>query len=199
MAEATKRTDGILILEVRARRGARVVAVRGLLTKLVVGATDGASPLFARRIAIDGRDQAPFEFRVPVPAGEYGTLTLGLAELVLTTVEGHEERVALTRLESTFAVALKISPETPGRAILTLYLDGLRRAKAPGDVLAPAVAPPIDEMAHEQVFEAPMSEAATLCLPLAARDFGPRLPAGATRILLRAPHLGDPRAGLKVA
>lgn len=199
MAEGIKRTDGILILEVRARRGARVVAVRGLLTKLVVGQTDGASPLFARRIAIDGREKAPFEFRVPVPAGEYGTLTLGLAELVLATVEGHEERVALTRYESTFVVALKISPETPARAILSLYLDGLRRAKAPGDVLAPVVDPEIDGATDEPAIQVAEAEAATILLDLADIDFGQRSPAGATRVLRRAPNFEDPRAYLRVA
>lgn len=198
MAEAIKRTDGILILEVRARRGARVVAVRGFLTKLVVGATDGASPLFARRIAIDGRDKTPFEFRVPVPAGEYDTLTLGLAELVITTVEGWEERITLKRGESTFAVRLKISPETPARAVLTLYLDGLRRARTPGDVLAPAAAPDFDEAPHGRGVEA-RAEAATLSLERSALDFAARPPVGATRVLLRAPSFGDPRAGLRVA
>ncbi len=199
MANGTKRSDGILILEIRARRGARVVAVRGLLTKLVVGSTDGASPLFARRIAIDSRDKAPFEFRVPVPAGEYDTLTVGLAELVLTTVYGGEERVALARSESTFAIALKISPETPTRAILSLYLDGLRRAKTPGDVLVPAAPPEIDHANDGPAFEVARGQNATLSLERAAFDFGPRPPAGATRVLHRAPNFGDPRAALRVA
>ncbi|HEV7667037.1 MAG TPA: hypothetical protein VGS22_00810 [Thermoanaerobaculia bacterium] len=195
MANGADKADGILILEVRAKPGAQVVAVRGLLTKLVVGATDGASPLFARRIAIDGREKAPFEFRVPVPAGEYGKLTLGLAELVLTTVDHREERVALAWGDSTFSVALRISPETPGRAILYLQLDGLRRAKAPGDVLAPVV----DDATPRQALEALRGESATLRLARAAVDFGPRSPAGGTRVLLRAPNRSDLRADLRVA
>lgn len=187
MAEGTERVDGLLILEVRAKRGEQVAAVRGLLTKLVVGATDGASPLFARRIAIDGRNKAPFEFRVPVPAGEYGKLTLGLAELVLTTVEDKEEKVTLAKGETTFPVTLNLSPEAPTRVILYLNLDGLRGAKTPGDVLAVA----LDDAIPEQAFEAPKGEAATFRLGLAAVGLGARSLPGGTRVVLRAPNPDD--------
>jgi hypothetical protein len=195
MANGTDRADGILILEVRAKPGVQVVAVRGLLTRLVVGTTDGASPLFARRIAIDGREKTPFEFRVPVPVGEYGKLTLGLAELVLTTVDNQEERVVLARGDSTFSIALKISAKTPGRAILYLHLDGLRRAKAPGDVLAPV----IDDGTPRQALEALRSEAATLLLEPVGLDLGPRPQAGCTRVMWRVPSFEGPWAGLRMA
>lgn len=184
---AEERADGLLILEVRAKRGEKVTAVRGLLTKLVVGATDGASPLFARRIAIDGREKAPFEFRVPIPAGEYGKLTLGLAELVLTTVEDEEEKVPLVQGESTFPVALNLSPGAPTRVVLYLSLDKLRGAKAPGDVLAVA----LDDAVREQAFEAPQGEAATLRLGLSAVSLGARSLPGGTKIVLRAPKADD--------
>ena len=184
MAEGAERADGLLILEVRAKRGEQVAAVRGLLTKLVVGATDGASPLFARRIAIDGREKAPFVFRVPVPAGEYGKLTVGLAELVLTTVEDKEEKVTLTKGETTFPVTLNLSPEAPTRVVLFLHLDGLRGAKTPGDVLAVA----LDDATSEQTFEAPKGEAAILRLGLAAVSLGARSLPGGTKVVLRAPN-----------
>lgn len=187
MAEEGVRRDGLLILEVRAKRGEQVAAVRGLLTKLVVGATDGASPLFARRIAIDGREKAPFEFRVPVPEGEYGKLTVGLAELVLATVEDKEEKVALVKGETTFPVALNLSPDAPTRAVFYLDLDALRGAKTPGDFLSLVV----DDAIPEQSFETPKGEAAILHLGRASVSLGARSLPGGTKVVLRAPDPGD--------
>ncbi len=180
--------EGTLVFSVRAKRGEKVAAVRGLLTKLVVGASDGASPLFARRIAIDGRDASPFEFRLPIPAGEYGKLTVGLAELTLTTVDQKDQPVPLAVGESTFAVDLSVSAGVATRLVLDLDLDALPVAKAPGDVLALR----LDDDVPAQTFKAPpVGETATFRLGLAAVALEARsLPPGAA-VSLRAPGGDD--------